>query len=266
MAITRRLLDLHQKKHGSTPGLVVLLGGTALGAHGVRLSSADVGLYMPDVDLDIVDEVQREGRKKFGDSFQLDTTSTESAWGQFTIRDIAKSPVVETVTAGEHAITVMAITPETVFVLKCATRRVKDHEDFRLIAGAASPDTLIDRFNEMAKWHGDPRKMPEIAIHFADQVSKLFSLERRAVEDRMALADMVRRDMKHLRAAQEKRDALVLQAALRRVARTVRPLPGGKRFTADLSKISEEARRIAEDRPDLLQKTLKIIYDRQSEC
>ena len=130
---------------------IVLVGGTALAGWQIRAYSRDVDLYMPEISADAVEFVEQEFRARRGASFRLDVTTGENVWGQILIRDIASSPVLGTISDLE--LRVLRI--EDLFLLKLASGRARDLPDLDLLAPRTTANALVDRWNQLIKWHGD---------------------------------------------------------------------------------------------------------------
>ena len=91
--IVVELIERHDDLKGRRGGQIVLVGGSAMLAHSIRISSGDIDIYSPDLDPDIVMDIEDEYKKKLGDDFRIDATPVENLWGNLMIRDIAaKSP------------------------------------------------------------------------------------------------------------------------------------------------------------------------------
>jgi predicted nucleotidyltransferase len=130
---------------------IVLVGGTALAAWQIRAHSRDVDIYMPEISADAVEVVEQELRLQYGPAFRVDVTTGENVWGTILVRDIATSPMVGTVAGLE----LRALRVEDLFLLKLASGRTRDLEDLALLAPRTTADALVDRWNQLIKWHGD---------------------------------------------------------------------------------------------------------------
>jgi hypothetical protein len=138
----------------------VLVGGTALAGWQIRDYSHDVDVYMPEISAETVEAVEQELRSRYHTSFRLDVTTGENVWGPILLRDIASSPVLGTIAGLE----LRALRIEDLFLLKLASGRKRDLVDLGLLAPRTTADALIDRWNQLVKWHGDR----QMILGFAD--------------------------------------------------------------------------------------------------
>lgn len=173
LEVVRRLMGRCGPGGGTVAGPVVLVGGSALAAHGVRPASEDVDVYAPHVDHQAVHELEAELRGQFGPTFRLDVTSTENLWGSILVRDIADSPPTPN-GPPEGDLRVLAI--EDLFVLKLAADRDKDRRDLPALAARSSAGALIARFNQLARWHGDRAALPGLADAFVGALGEAFGV------------------------------------------------------------------------------------------
>lgn len=91
LACISEVVKEHLAKHGEAPAFIVVVGGTALAAHGVRQLSEGVDYYSPLIDEDIVHAVETRMKSQFGRAFKIDATPGENLWGPIIFRDIANS-------------------------------------------------------------------------------------------------------------------------------------------------------------------------------
>src|SRR5262249_10292639 len=80
-------------------------------------------------------------------------------WGAILVRDIATSPVLGTISGLE----LRALRIEDLFLLKLAAGRIQDLADLALLAPKTTADSLVDRWNQLIKWHGDRHAIPGFA-------------------------------------------------------------------------------------------------------
>jgi len=123
-----------------------------------------------------VEIVEIEQRGVYGPSFRLDITSGENLWGSILVRDIVASPVVAQADASHE---VRALSVETLFVLKLASAREKDRQDLDLLARHTSSDAVIDRWNELIKWHGDRHAILGFADALVRELIRLYGIDSR---------------------------------------------------------------------------------------
>jgi hypothetical protein len=173
--IVELLIQQHEQIEGLRGGQVILVGGSAMLAHSVRISSGDVDLYSPDMDPDVVLDVENKLQEKFGADFRIDLTSTENLWGNLLIRDLAvRSPLLKRVETPTACWDVKALDVETLFLVKLDAGRKKDMEDIVAISHKTNAEKLITRFNEMVKWHGLPDTIMGYADRFIEKIHELY--------------------------------------------------------------------------------------------
>jgi hypothetical protein len=151
----------------------VLVGGTALAGWQIRAYSRDVDLYMPEISADAVEIVEQELRARHGPGFRLDVTTGENVWGSILVRDIATSPVLGTVSGLE----LRALRIEDLFLLKLAAGRAQDLEDLELLAPKTTAEALVDRWNQLVKWHGDRHAILGFADALVAQLQQRYSCD-----------------------------------------------------------------------------------------
>lgn len=161
----------------------MLVGGTALAAWQVRAHSRDVDLYMPEISPDAVEIVEHEFRARHGESFRLDVTTGENVWGSILLRDIASSPLLGAIAGLE----LRALRLEDLFLLKLATGRQRDHADLDLLAPRTTVDALVDRWNQLVKWHGDRQAILGFADALVAQLQRLFACDPVALIARLQI-------------------------------------------------------------------------------
>lgn len=182
LAVIRRLVDVAQARGQRIASPLVLVGGTAMAAWGIRDLSRDVDLYARNVPAEAIEQVEAELRANLGDAFQLDVTSGENIWGPILVRDIESSPVVGSVGAGCE---LRALRVEDLFLLKLASGRARDLADLDLLAPRTTADALVQRWNELVRWHGDRRAILGFADATVAQLARRFGCEAREVIERL---------------------------------------------------------------------------------
>jgi predicted nucleotidyltransferase len=173
LAVIARLVDVARSRGETLRSPIVLVGGTALAGWQIRAYSRDVDLYMPEISAVAVELVEQELRKRYGPGFRLDVTTGENVWGTILVRDIATSPVLGTISGLE----LRALRIEDLFLLKLAAGRTRDLEDLALLAPRTTAEALVDRWNQLIKWHGDRNAI----LGFADAL--VVQLQQRYVGD-----------------------------------------------------------------------------------
>jgi hypothetical protein len=181
LAVIARLVDVARSRGELLRSPIVLVGGTALAGWQIRAYSRDVDIYMPEISADAVELVEQEFRAHRGPSFRLDVTTGENVWGQILIRDIASSPVLGTISDLE----LRALRIEDLFLLKLASGRVRDLPDLDLLAPRTTADALVDRWNQLIKWHGDRHAILGFADALVVQLRRLFGCDPVAIIARL---------------------------------------------------------------------------------
>jgi len=174
---------------------IVLVGGSAMAALGLRAQSVDVDLYVSRASADLVEEVEHELRRRYGAAFRLDVTAVENLWGPLVLRDVGDSPVVARVASAARTYVVRALRAEDLFLLKLLADRSKDRTDLPLLAAATSVDALIARFGVLAGWLGDRGALAGFADALVASLDRLYGAPARDVIARIAVPRSVRADL-----------------------------------------------------------------------
>jgi hypothetical protein len=136
---------------------------------------------MPEISPDAVEIVEQELRAVYGPTFRLDVTTGENVWGSILVRDIGSSPVLGAVADLE----LRALRIEDLFLLKLASGRTRDLDDLELIAPRTTVDALVDRWNQLVRWHGDRHAILGFADALVDQLRQRFGSDPVAVIARL---------------------------------------------------------------------------------
>ena len=209
------LLRTHVARLGSDPGLVVLVEGTALAAHGVRATSEDVDLHMPEQDDAVVAEVAARHAPALGPAFRLDVTPSDTLWGRMPVRDIGCMPMVGEVAAGRFLVPVRALDLATLYVLKAAANRPKDVEDLRAIAPRVWKAGLLARATTMVGWYGDRGRIVPFLDALVSALSLDFGMDAADVEAALVLREGHRGALAAHRETLARRRAMAEAAASR---------------------------------------------------
>jgi hypothetical protein len=136
---------------------------------------------MPEISPDAVEIVEHELQARYGPSFRFDVTTGENVWGTILVRDIASSPAL-----GEIAgLELRALRIEDLFLLKLASGRERDRDDLALIAPRTTIDALVDRWNQLVKWHGDRHAILGFADALIVQLQQLLAADPVAIIARL---------------------------------------------------------------------------------
>jgi hypothetical protein len=128
---------------------------------------------MPEISADAVELVENEFRARRGAGFRLDVTTGENVWGQILIRDIASSPELGRIADLE----LRALRIEDLFLLKLASGRARDVPDLDLLAPRTTTEALVDRWNQLIKWHGDRHAILGFADALVIQLQRLLGAD-----------------------------------------------------------------------------------------
>jgi predicted nucleotidyltransferase len=181
--VITRLVEVARSRGELLRSPIVLVGGTALAGWKIRAHSRDVDIYMPEISLDAVESVEQEFRARHGDRFRLDVTTGENVWGSILLRDIASSPLVGIIDGLE----LRALRIEDLFLLKLTAGRSRDVTDLDLLAPRTTGDALVNRWNQLIKWHGDRNAILGFADALVVQLRRLFGCDPQAIIARLAI-------------------------------------------------------------------------------
>jgi predicted nucleotidyltransferase len=181
LAVLERLVEVARARGEVLRSPIVLVGGTALAGWRIRAHSRDVDVYMPEISVDAVEVVEHEFRARHGEGFRLDVTTGENVWGSILLRDIGVSPMFGTIAGLE----LRALRIEDLFLLKLAAGRRRDIADLDLLAQRTSVDALVERWNQLVKWHGDRHAILGFADALVVELQRLFGCEPAAIIARL---------------------------------------------------------------------------------
>jgi predicted nucleotidyltransferase len=195
----RTIFERQFAKTGRAPTTVVVVGGTALAAHGIRMLSEDVDYFSTEIDEDIVHVVEQECRVTLGEAFKIDATPTENLWGPLLLRDIAHSPVHETIIVGKAKVHIRKLSLEDLVIVKLVAGREKDEQDLLLLADRTEPDALVARFNQVIGWYGDRASVIEFSDRFVDYLESGHGTNPHEVIDNLSIPSHVKEMLKDSR-------------------------------------------------------------------
>lgn len=195
--VLRRLIEVSEQLGDPVGSLIVLVGGSAMAAHGIRPESRDVDAYTPSVSDEAIEQVERELRSRFGPEFRLDITTVENIWGLVMIRDLASAPrVTEIISPSGRRHVVRALAVEDLYVLKVASGRQRDHDDLPLIAGRTSASAIIRRFDELLPGIGNRSAIPAIADALVSSLARLYRVPAAKIIEQLAVSEGVRQQLR----------------------------------------------------------------------
>lgn len=193
------ILERQLSKSGHVPTTLVVVGGTALAAHGIRMLSDDVDYYSTEIDEDVVHDVEEAYRSKYGDTFKIDATPTENLWGPLLLRDIAQSPIHQTLVVGSAVVQIRKLSREDLVLVKLIAGREKDEQDLLLLADQTDPETLAARFNQVIGWYGDRASVIEFTDRFVDHLESAHGVNALDLIDNLSVPSYVKEMLKESR-------------------------------------------------------------------
>lgn len=203
----KTMIAKHVAKHGEAPPFVVVVGGTAMAARGIRAASFDVDFFSPVIDEDIVYSVEKELREIYGPDFKIDATPTENLWGPIIFRDLASSQQVMLVEVAGARVPIKALSSEDLILAKLAANRAKDRDDLPLLALDVDGRSLLDRFNTVVGWYGDRGSVMAFADRFLNFLEELKGLPSTEVIAALAVPDYIKDILQEARASDDIPDA-----------------------------------------------------------
>jgi hypothetical protein len=189
LEVIERLVEVGRARGEPVREPLVLVGGSAMAAHGIREESVDVDLFAPHVSPDVAHAAERGLAQRFGDTFRLDVTGVANLWGPIMINDIPDAPAVPDRPGG---LTLRALSIEDLFLLKLQAGRDKDRDDLPLLANRTSPEALIHRFGQLAAWHGNRAELMRFADDLVRELERRFGLDPRHAIASLQVPDYVR--------------------------------------------------------------------------
>lgn len=164
--VIRRLVEISIKQNEPLEEPIVMVGGTAMIVHDLRKQSYDIDLFIKEFSIDVVNQIEAEFKAEYGDLFRIDVTSLENIWGFIMLRDIDNALHDEDIHIENRIFKLLKLSIEDLFLLKLDSPREKDRADLDLLMERTTPDRLVQRFNVIWKWHGDP----DAVLGFADSL------------------------------------------------------------------------------------------------
>ena len=199
--VLRRLVEVSEQRGDPIGDLIVLVGGSALAAHGIRGASRDVDAYTPVVSDEAVARVETELRGRYGPDFRIDVTTVENIWGLIMIRDLDRAPrVTQIVSPAGRTHTVRALSIEDLYVLKVASGRRRDSDDLPLVAPRTSADAIIARFNTLLPGIGNRAAIPAIADALVRNLAAHYGLAPARIIEQLAVSSGIKAELREAHA------------------------------------------------------------------
>jgi predicted nucleotidyltransferase len=178
LTVIRKLAERSHALNAPIHDTIVVVGGTALSAHGIRAFTEDVDLYLKAFSDEAVFQLEQELKPVYGEQFRLDVTATENLWGAILLRDIAEySPIYQIIKVAGQSLVIKMLSIEDLFLVKLGADREKDRQDLPLLAARVTAEALIARFNVVIQWHGQRPAVPRFADEFVRQLASRYGLE-----------------------------------------------------------------------------------------
>jgi len=129
LTVIRKLIERSNALNAPIHDTIIIVGGTALSAHGIRAFTEDVDLYLKAFSDEAVFQLEQELKPVYGEQFRLDVTATENLWGAILLRDIAEhSPIYQILEVAGQSFVIRTLSIEDLFLVKLGA-------DGRKIAG-----------------------------------------------------------------------------------------------------------------------------------
>jgi hypothetical protein len=171
LTVIRKLIERSNALNAPIHDTIIIVGGTALSAHGIRAFTEDVDLYLKAFSDEAVFQLEQELKPVYGEQFRLDVTATENLWGAILLRDIAEhSPIYQILEVAGQSFVIRTLGIEDLFLVKLGADREKDRRDLPLLAARTTAEALIARFNIVIQWHGQRPAVPRFADEFVRQL------------------------------------------------------------------------------------------------
>ena len=161
---------------------IVVIGGTALAARGVRDRSDDIDIFARDIDDAVIEKTVARQIKRFGPRFKIDATPSNTIWGTIALLDIETSPEVTTIATDGRMLRIQALTVETLYLVKSAANRAKDRPDVRALAGKTTYEALLKRARQVFPWYSDRTAFPEQAERLSRHMARDFRVPHKAYQ------------------------------------------------------------------------------------
>ncbi|MHB1953516.1 MAG: DUF6036 family nucleotidyltransferase [Acidobacteriaceae bacterium] len=166
-------------RKGSPPKVVIVVGGTAMVLHGFRPQSEDVDLFATETAMETVAaEIEVQS------GIHIDVTRRNTLWGELRIPDIeSDAEIVSQVDLNGTIVDIAAISPATLFILKAASLRDKDHADLQKIMPPATPASVLARMAALWPYQTQGRHAEVAHEALVNLVDEILVLKRSGVEE-----------------------------------------------------------------------------------
>lgn len=166
------LAEMYYENTGEVPRILVAVGGSAMVLRDLRSTSEDVDVFVLDPELVQVARVLEEET-----GFAVDVTANRNLWGELDIYDIEDdAEVMKNFDLAGHVVSLSAISPETLFVIKASSLREKDKEDLELLMPHVDPKVLMVRVATLFSNQPDPYYAEEMVVNVIGEVQVLTGL------------------------------------------------------------------------------------------
>jgi hypothetical protein len=163
------LAEMYYENTGNVPRILVAVGGSAMVLRDLRSTSEDVDVFVLDEELVQVARVLEEET-----GFAVDVTANRNLWGELDIHDIEDdAEVMKNFDLAGHVVSLSAISPETLFVIKASSLREKDKNDLELLMPYVDPKILMARVATLFSNQPDPYYAEEMVVNVIGEVQVL---------------------------------------------------------------------------------------------
>ncbi len=216
LVVVRDLVEEFTASTGRLIRSIVAVGGTALAAHAIRERSGDVDLYLSDIDDDVLDRVRLKFVPVYGQSFKIDATPSNTVWGAIALLDIEESPTVRLLATRIGTVSIRALTPETLYIMKVAANRAKDQPDLAALADRTHYEAVVRRARIVFPWYADRGGFPEQVERLARYLARDFRVPLEQVDIDLALPLSIQVKIREIRAGLDLQFLNVLRALMTR--------------------------------------------------
>lgn len=183
---------MHHQAGKTIPSFVVMVGGTALSAHEIRLEAEDIDFFAAELDFEVLETVEKRLKMKFGDTFKLDVTSAENIRGEILIRDISESKTIKNVRVGDNTVSIKVLAVKDLFLLEMNTGRDNDKADLDLLAPKVDLGRLIERFARYLGWYPDRHHVVSYVDRFVCATASRSGMDEKSFIEKLTIPFHVR--------------------------------------------------------------------------
>lgn len=162
----KELARMYFENSGTVPRILIAVGGTAMVLRDLRATSEDVDIFVIDEELIRIAAILEQET-----GYSVDVTTDRCLWGPLRIYDIEEdASVMEKFELAGHKVSISAISPETLFIIKATSLREKDRDDLELIWPHVDPQALMARVGCLFGNQENPFYGDEMVINVAAEI------------------------------------------------------------------------------------------------